>query len=247
MSFTCYLVNKYEYTHENKFFRKFYQSLKEKFEGVEGEHVLIGNFSCGGHNIDAVFIQSGQITIIDFKNYGGKIKFSENNPWWLESEKQPVLVSGGAVGRNPYQQLNAYRRALMDFLTLHQQEILETNHSVKWDHIGGYVLFHNAIKLVNPEDVPSKAKWFTITDNKSVLNCLIDQESKHLKLTDNEISGIVNSLNILPSNDYKNYNHKVLEDNAIPEEKAKRLESIKRFLLKSDTTLEHHQAINFLN
>lgn len=85
MPFKSYLIEKFQTTHENKYFREFTALLGNKFNNSEGEHVLIGNISCNGHQMDAVFIARGQITVIDFKDYSGDLTFSENNPWRMNS------------------------------------------------------------------------------------------------------------------------------------------------------------------
>ena len=115
MAYKAYLIRQYEHTHENSFFRKFSTQLRKIYKDVDGINVLIGNISCNGHQIDALFIANGKIIVIDFKNYGGKLTFSENNPWSIVSENELVFVQGGGGIRNPYQQVNAYRRSLIQF------------------------------------------------------------------------------------------------------------------------------------
>lgn len=109
MAFKSYLTRQYEHTHENSFFRSFSTQLRKSLGEVDGLNVLIGNISCNGHQIDSIFISKGKIIVIDFKNYGGKLTFSENNPWQIHNGKDFVFVKGGGGIRNPFQQVNAYR------------------------------------------------------------------------------------------------------------------------------------------
>ncbi|NMC98711.1 MAG: NERD domain-containing protein, partial [Bacteroidales bacterium] len=117
MAYKSYLTRQYDHTHENSFFRVFSTQLRKTFKDVDGLNILIGNVSCNGHQIDALFIASGKIIVIDFKNYGGKLIFSENNPWRISTGDDFVFVKGGGVIRNPYQQVNAYRHSLIQYLS----------------------------------------------------------------------------------------------------------------------------------
>lgn len=71
MSFEAYLIKKFSYTHENEFFRKFCYEMKRRFDDSKEKCVLVGNVRCQGHEIDALFIKNGQITILEFKDYSG--------------------------------------------------------------------------------------------------------------------------------------------------------------------------------
>ena len=128
MSFTAYLIQPFENTHENVFFRQVVGELGEKYTNDKNKNVLIGNLSCGGHLLDAVFISRGKIIVIDFKDYEGRLEFSENNPWKIYNNNDFTFVAGGGGIRNPYQQLNAYRFSLMNVLSSKQDKILSLNH-----------------------------------------------------------------------------------------------------------------------
>src|SRR5690606_31053087 len=153
---------------------------------------------------------------IDFKNYEGSLKFSENGPWVLTNkDDKQIFVAGGAVSRNPYLQVNTYRFALMEFLNLYEKEILDPNHiSVNWGHINTMVLFHHPIQY-DPNEIPEKIKLhFHIVDVSNYINCLNEAYSSKLNLTDKEISNIVVKLN-LDTNDIFNSEKEILEA-AIP-------------------------------
>lgn len=96
MPFAIYLVETFATTHENIFFRTFAQKLADKYRLAPGEHILIGNFSCQGHQVDALFIAKGKVIVIDFKDYEGRLTFSDNNPWKLKTKNDLVFVAGGA-------------------------------------------------------------------------------------------------------------------------------------------------------
>src|SRR5690606_8753028 len=142
MAYQSYLVERFETTHENVFFRELNELFLEEYADKNGDHVFIGNLSVGGHKLDAVFIKSGAIIVLDFKDYEGDLTFSENGPWLIKNKGKTIFVSGGAVSRNPFQQVNAYRFSLFQYLADNESKILEKNQAnIKWDHTNGMVVF----------------------------------------------------------------------------------------------------------
>ncbi len=197
MAYKSFLVEKYEYTHENIFFREINETLKSKYENVEGIHVLIGNISVSGHCLDAIFIKSGAIIVIDFKDYEGKLTFSENGPWKLTNKDgKMIFVAGGAKSRNPFQQVNAYRFGLFQLLSEQENKILDTNHNINWGHTNCIILFQRKIEF-NSLEVPGKiTRFFHITDLESYFDKIEDIYSNKLNLTDSEIEKILSVLSI---------------------------------------------------
>lgn len=195
MAYRSYLPQPFSTTHENTFIREFSRQLRNQYSTKEGLHVLIGNLSCNGHQIDAVFVASGKIVVIDFKNYGGRLEFNESNPWRIWEDNDFVFVSGGGGIRNPYQQVNAYRHSLRQYLHNKQSEILSPNHTdCNWGHINAMVLFHQAVKF-DQSTIPTRIQsFFSIVDYATVYSRLNDSFSNGLILDDNEIQRILIAL-----------------------------------------------------
>lgn len=205
MPFKSYLIEKFESTHENKYFRELTTLLSTKFGTSEGTHVLIGNIRCNGHQIDAVFIARGQITVIDFKDYSGEVIFSENNPWRLKTpDERLVFVQGGAQSRNPFQQVNAYRFSLSESLENNESRIFSgLRENINWMHIGCIVLFHRAISFDRESIPPKISRFFHITDTDGIASLLTDLYSSQLELDDQEISSILDLLDVREENLYR--------------------------------------------
>lgn len=201
MSFNSYLIRKFDFTHENIYFKKFSENLKSIYNEKPGEHILIGNISCNGHQFDAIYISRGQISVIDFKDYHGELTFSENNPWKMKnSEGELLFVQGGAQMRNPYQQVKAYRFSLMEYLSSRSNSIIGKRTNIKWDHIGCIVLFQDKV-IFNDEEIPKKVKrYFHISDKDRINNLLDSIYSQSLEFSDNEINLIVSTLDVKPEN-----------------------------------------------
>ncbi|MDN5215120.1 AAA domain-containing protein [Fulvivirgaceae bacterium BMA12] len=246
MSFSSYLIRKYEFSHENQYFRKFSWALNEAFRSVEGEHILIGNISCGGHQIDAIFIARGQITVIDFKDYAGDLTFSENNPWRMKTpEGGLVFVQGGAQSRNPFQQVRAYRFSLAEILEINESKILEGAHeNVKWIHTGCIVQFHHNVSF-DQSSIPSGiTRYFHITDNNSAIELLKDLYSKGLELTDNEIRSILKVLDVSEDNLLENHSFDIEEEKS-DAVGATKLAMIKRLSSGRKEDSEFDRVLNY--
>lgn len=246
MAFTSYLIRKFEFTHENEFFRRFSMMLEKTFEGKPGEHFLVGNLSCNGHLMDAIFMAKGQITVIDFKDYEGELTFSENNPWrMMTPDNKLVFVQGGAIARNPFQQVRAYKFSLLDFLASNEKEFIEgVRNDIMWGHISCLVLFHKKIQF-NKSSIPTKhSRYFSIEDISTILNTLIDKHSKGLEFSDNELRGILKTLDISEANLLKQYNFQENIGSGVTEDAAK-LTMIKRLLSGSVDDSLWSRAINY--
>ena len=235
MSFTAYLIQPFQNTHENVFFRKVVNELQDKYSKDENKNILVGNLSCGGHLLDAVFFSTGKIIIVDFKDYEGRLEFSENNPWKIYRENDFTFVSGGGGIRNPYQQLNAYRFSLMNVLSLKQDQILSPNHiDIRWDHINCMVLFHKRIQF-NNESIPDRIKrFFSVADLTDYITTLKDRFSNNLQLNNNEIENILKILDVRPENifeDSDQFQIPLIQTNNI---RGARLDFVKRHT--NDTT-----------
>jgi len=243
MSFTAYLIQPFENTHENVFFRQVVGELGEKYTNDKNKNVLIGNLSCGGHLLDAVFISRGKIIVIDFKDYEGRLEFSENNPWKIYNNNDFTFVAGGGGIRNPYQQLNAYRFSLMNVLSSKQDKILSLNHiDIKWDHINCMVLFHKRIQF-NFDSMPDRIKrFFSIADPGTYLAALQDRFSNNLILNNNEIENILRELDVRPENRLNENDQPQIPSTRINNDRGNRLDFVKRYT-KVETGLNEEQRI----
>jgi hypothetical protein len=237
MAYRAFLIRQYDYTHENQFFRVFSTQLRKSFKNSDGLHTLIGNISCNGHQIDALFISSGKIIVIDFKNYGGGLIFSENNPWRISSGTDFVYVKGGGGIRNPYQQVNAYRHSLRMFLSNKQNELLDVNHEINLGHLTGLVLFHQPITF-DTSEIPQRIRmYFDIADNNNCIAKITDRNSAQLVLSDSEIEKILIALDVREENLYDEAQEPETQEQqtTIPNA-AERLELVRKTLANVNAT-----------
>ncbi len=186
MPFKSYLVQPYENTAEREIFDNIVKELHKELDTKEELGVLIGNFSCQGKDIDAVFIKPDAITVIEFKNYGGKLIFSENGDWRIDN----ITVRGGAGGKNPYRQVRDNKFALLNTLNL----LVDLN-NVNLGHITGIVLFHKDITF--EDTIPERIRtWFHVTDFNHFIKKINQITSCEIRLSENDINLIISRLNI---------------------------------------------------
>jgi superfamily I DNA and/or RNA helicase len=235
MGYKSYLTKQYEHSHENSFFRVFSLQLRNRFKDIDGLNILIGNLSCNGHQIDALFIASGKIIVIDFKNYGGTLTFSENNPWQMATGNDFVFVQGGGGIRNPYHQVNAYRFSLMQFLGDRQNDFLDPNHqSFNLGHLSTLVLFQQPV-VFDHNLIPQKIqKYFGVADNNNCITTILDRNSIQLNLSDVEIEKILSVLDIQEENLYDETQETETPLDVIQPNAAERLEQVRKELNRVD-------------
>lgn len=249
MAFNSYLVQKFDQTHENEYFRKLSANLSKVFGEQHGSHVLIGNVNCQGNPLDAIFLSKGKILVIDLKNYGGALVFSENSPWkMISKDGSACFVSGGANGiRNPFNQVKKYRFALITLLAELENDILEKNHTnIDWGHVGGLILFHQPV-VFNPNSLPQIIqKWFHIADSNTIVDKLNDINSDRLELNDDELMRIVNALGVGSEHELRSYDwdEDAVESSMAPTSESK-IALVKKLLDGSATESLYKRAISF--
>jgi DEAD/DEAH box helicase domain-containing protein len=189
MPFKSYLAEDFTTTHEREFFDKLINLLHTEFDYKEELYVLIGNLSCEGKDIDAVFIKKDAIIVIDFKNYGGNLQFSENGDWMVDN----IVVKGGASGKNPYRQIKDNKFALLSIMNL-----LLTFRNVNLGHITCLILFQQPITFDDTQ-IPQKIKtWLHISDftQENIIKKINNITSNQINLSEKEIDNIINRFNL---------------------------------------------------
>lgn len=130
MPVTYYKCAPFDHSQENRAFEYLCVTAAEHLADL-GDVYIIGNISPRiWPPIDTLVITPRSIVIIDFKDYGGEIRITEEN-YWITTED--VRVPGGKKYDNPYQQVASYKswliRVLSEYKLLH--------HSNNLSHIGG--------------------------------------------------------------------------------------------------------------
>ena len=181
MPFKAYLASRFEHPHENEMFASLVRVLNERFQTDAAPHILIGNIMFDGKELDGLFLKPDAISVIEMKNYSGRIRFAESTEWFAGDQE----VRGGRYP-NPFLQVRSYKYALMGCLRQLNAQILVQQKNVDWGQISGIVLFGQPISF--DEHLPrATGLWFHVTDLQRVASKLASLHSPEIQLTDSEI------------------------------------------------------------
>lgn len=176
-----YLYEPYEHSHERRFFREFARRLDHVFKDDDSA-ILIGNPTLGSVNPDALFIRDGQVTVIEFKNYGGILDYDPNGVWYMikDDEDIPIDYSEryGNIS-NPQKQVLRYRFNLINQFSNH---IGRFSGAPNFSKMTAIVLFHEQIEFDRNEIIYPEKSFFHIDDIHTVVDTLQDIYDKQIVL-----------------------------------------------------------------
>ena len=190
MTVRAFLGTKYGTTEENKVFDELLEKLSERWQDSDDLVAVLGNFFCNGSEIDAAIIKKDSITVVDFKNYGGRVTFSENDYWYADE----IRVRGGNK-LNPFQQIRDNKYALLNYLQ-DRPSVINPDKNVNYGHISGIVVFHRPIEFDQSMIGHPTRMWFHVTDIDHISQLLYQITSKQIQLSKSEILNIPESLGI---------------------------------------------------
>ena len=159
--------------HENEFFRYFAKSVKAYFDKKGIRACLLGMPTCLVNDrlqIDALLVTSKTLTIIDFKDYGGRLLLPDEGEfrrgsWVMDSGLQ---VKGGS-SPNPFYQTGLQRDRLMKILEL----ICRNLSTFDPHHISTLVCFQQPVEVQG--SIPGRYRpYFHIADADTFLEKLFD-------------------------------------------------------------------------
>ncbi len=184
--------------YENTFFRKFAENLEKLFDKYSIDGLLIANSECEAEKrlqIDALLVTENVVCIIDFKNFGGKIKLPGNansktkkgefefGIWTNDSGE--IVKGGNSV--NPFIQLKKQKERFINVCKNHIIPNLISNDKLNAHHTVRMVCFQKSIELNG--SIPSREELnFFIIDQDNYLEKIkdiIDITSKDVKLSKN--------------------------------------------------------------
>ncbi len=188
MSFYAYRATAFSYTHENKAFDRLYDLLKNKWAESDEPLHLLGNFYVDGCEIDALIIKRNAIIVIDFKDYGGVLSFSENGRWRIDGHE----VRGGNK-TNPFQQIRDNKYSLLNYL-----RSCDFRSEPNLGHIAGLCLFHQPIQFDVNQLPHNISRWFHIVEMEKAIRMLDAIVSPAISLPEADIHMLIELLDVPP-------------------------------------------------
>ncbi len=234
MPVKAFINSRFATTHENQIFDDLLKRLKERWEDSEEHIVLLGNFFYNNRDIDAMLLKRDGIIVIDFKDYGGQLLFSENSIWTIDN----VTVKGGAFV-NPFMQVRSSKSLISNFFKENIESIFpNANKKISFNDVFGLILFHRQIELLNT--LPGEVKkWFYISDINTICQSLHQITNQNLNLSPEEIQRIPNLLGL--------EEYKLLQNDKIILQKTKQENSDSNFILTDSQKTAITKIETFLN
>ncbi len=196
MALKAFRGTPFEHTHENRAFNELFDLLDVHCSVSGQDWYLLGNFYVGGRELDAMVIKPNAVIILDFKEFRGKLQFSEAGPWLIEDEEagSNVQVKGGA-SVNPLRQLRINKGVMLDFLG---RNFTDLNATCNWRHVATLVAFQGPIEFDHRQLPGSIKPWFHISDMGRIVRDLDAIVSREIFLSRENMERLTAQLGIDP-------------------------------------------------
>lgn len=196
MPFKAKIIHNYTKPYETRIFQQISKDLYNKYDSSEDLVVLIGNITIEGNYIDALLLKRHCVAIIDFKNYGGQLEFSENGNWYINNGYENVEVRGGN-NSNPLKQIISYKRGFEKHIYKRCREyFIIKNINFNSSYTSCIVLFHQKINFNEFKEIPQKYPFLSIIDISIFLDRIETIFNEGQNLNNEDIEFIVNSLHV---------------------------------------------------
>jgi hypothetical protein len=189
MPASFYRGAEFEHPQEKEAFHRLCSAVAEYI--IDGEDVrVVGSLVGKRLQIDALVLRCRSITVIDFKDYGGRIWASEDAPWTTD---EGVEVKGGSWP-NPYRQVRQYKFTLAKWLNMNR--LLPPSNDP--GHISGLVMFTQPARVDVSAMSAAAKKWFGAADFVGGTTFLRNRASPELDLPTARLDAIVEALGVRP-------------------------------------------------
>lgn len=233
MTFKAWRTTSFEHTHENNAFNHLHDLLQKHWRHSDEALHLLGNVYVDGCEIDAIVIKRNALIIIDFKDYGGELRFSENNRWIIDG----ATVRGGNQN-NPYQQIRKNKYQLLNYLNLRVN--FKQSHNL--GHIAGLCLFQQKIDFDIDQIPPGISRWFHIADFTTAFRLSNAIVSSEINFSDDEIEAILTAFDLRPWHpdgvtqevSFPDYGRAYISSILLNNEQSQALAAINEWLLDSE-------------
>jgi hypothetical protein len=244
--------NKFDYVHENTFFRQLAIDLLNKYKASSENVYLIGNpeiIDADGNRIapDALFFTSKSFIIIDFKNYSGDIKLPAVENFEFENWKHgSVVIKGGNQG-NPYVQLKNHKEKIKDYLNYHKNSFQSKGSAFDYKHIDCVVCFTKEVS-VSGEIPEIHQNWFFIKDKRSIIGSLEDIVTVKINLKPLDLERLAGLFSTTKWNPLEPEHEKIEESDVLPTDSIQQVLNQEQLtvLAKIDSFLKNESSNAFV-
>lgn len=182
--------------YENTFFREFAENLEKFFDKYSIDGLLIANSECEAEKrlqIDALLITNNVACIIDFKNFGGKIKLPRNAKSEFEfgkwtNDSGEIIKGGNSI--NPFIQLKNQKERFINVCKNKVIPNFQIGEKFNPFHTVRMVCFQKPIELIGSIPSHEELNFFIIDQNNYLekIKDVIDIADKEVKLSLNSFN-----------------------------------------------------------
>ena len=188
MSVELWLGHEFDTSHEMKALAGFLARMSDLYDRDDELYLVFANFFCQGEQIDLAVFKRNGIAIVELKEACDRVVGRENGPWTATGPDGQRRQLNDARRRNPFEQVRAYRVAMIAQLQQDSGQFLpdQKARQMRLDHVSGLVAF---CPEKHPEtDVQvSGLKWFSVVGLDELPQELYYQRSPALNFSKAEL------------------------------------------------------------
>ena len=185
MGFKQIIVNRYEDIKEQGQFDVLAGKASRFYQNTSDNVILLGNVRFGLHALDAVLLTRSSIVVLEFKNYEGTIRVSENIWEKLDSNgRVEVEVKGGSANKTPREQAEINQRGIIYSCEEILCRSLTGQNTIKSQVFPVAVIFNRPV-TISLASSSAQPAWLKITQNDNFIS-LLDSLRKNPPVFSNE-------------------------------------------------------------
>lgn len=199
MGFKQIIVNAYEDKKEQGQFDVLAGKASEFYRNTSDNVILLGNVRFGMHALDALLLTRSSIVVLEFKNYGGRIRISENI-WEKVNENgiAEVEVKGGSANKTPREQGEINQRGVIHSC----EEILGrslTGQNISKSQIFPVAIIFNQPVVINLMSSSAQPAWLKITQNDNFYSLLDSLRKNPAVFSNNDLEKLADRIGVRTS------------------------------------------------
>lgn len=181
MTVELWMGAEFEHAHEMRALRTVLSQMVEHFAADSDLYLVLANFFCEGEEIDLAIVKRRAVVVVELKECAAPVTGGPNGDWRIQG--------GGALNvgrRNPYQQVRAYRFALLNFLQSRRYEFLDRQRArqASFQRMSGWVVFSPTLAAGSQiEIVPRDRTWFRVAGLDTLWQQIKDERSPEINIS----------------------------------------------------------------
>ena len=189
MTVELWMGAEFEHAHEMRALRTVLGQMVDHFADDKELYLLLANFFCEGEELDLAVVKKRAVIVLELKECNAPVVGGPNGDWRVQAGG-PLAERTLNIGRrNPFQQVRAYRYALMNYLKQHCYDFMEAQKArqISFAHVSGLVVFSPTRSAESRIEIAPRDKpWFGVIGLDQLWTELKDQRSNQINIDQGE-------------------------------------------------------------